>query len=130
MNIKSKSKSMNSDSSSCFLLNYKKHNYTALEQSLNTHPSCLLTDIKHYIPLYQIYFSLNTTNYNSISLNHKYILDRLDINEDNNINTVTSEDIDVEKKNTSYSAFLLLSDNSSSEKVRKNIFLNLMGLVK
>ena len=124
---------MNSESSSSFLLNYKKHNYANLERSLETHPSCLLTNIKHYIPLYQLYFSLNTTNYNSISLNHRYILDQLHIDETNTSTSDTLESRDeIEEQETLpalYSASLSLSDNPSGEKVKKNVFLKFAPLI-
>jgi hypothetical protein len=114
--------SVESTSSSSFLLNYKKHNYNALKQSLELHPSCLLTNIKHYIPIYNLYFSLNSTNYNSISLNHKYVLDHLNLQEGQE----TSGDFDDEKN---YSASLILSDETSTEEVRKKIFLKFSPLI-
>jgi len=124
---------MNSESSSSFLLNYKKHNYANLERSLENHPSCLLTNIKHYIPLYQLYFSLNTTNYNSISLNHRYVLDQLHIDKHNTSTSDTLESRDeIEEQETLptvYSASLSLSDNPQGEKVKKNIFLKFAPLI-
>lgn len=125
-------KIMNSESSS-FLLNYKKHNYANLERSLESHPSCLLSNIMHYIPLYQLYFSLNSSNYNSISLNHRYVLDQLHVEENIRSTSGSSKSRrDNEEGETlpaQYTASLTLSDNPTSEKIRKNIFLKFSPLI-
>jgi len=56
-----------------FSLYYRKNNneelFNALEKS-----DFKITHLQNYIPLYDNFFSLNATNYNSINLNQKYYL--------------------------------------------------------
>ncbi len=108
-----------------FLLNYIKHDYTNLESSLESHPSCLLANIKHYIPLYQLYFSLNLSNYNSISLNHKYVLDHLHVDVDKEGDLLDSHLIERNK----FHATLRPSCASSTERIKKEIFLKFSPLI-
>lgn len=109
-----------------FLLNYIKHDYTNLESSLESHPSCLLANIKHYIPLYQLYFSLNLSNYNSISLNHKYVLDHLQVNEVENEGDMRDSLLIESNK---FHATLRPSCSSSTEIIKKEIFLKFSPLI-
>ena len=115
---------MISDTSTSFLLNYKKHNFDALVKSLESHPYCLLSNIKQYIPLYQLYFSLNLTNYNSISLNHRYVLDHLHVSNESD-ETKMNPSNEIESR---YSASLRLVDDSSTT-LNKNIFLKFSPLI-
>jgi hypothetical protein len=51
------------------VVNYQKRKNAELFKSLEG--SLLLSKIQNYIPIYNRFFSLNDTNYNSINLNHK-----------------------------------------------------------
>jgi hypothetical protein len=63
-------------------IDYQKRKNTNLFIKLQTNKNTHLTNIQNYIPIYERFFSLNSTNYNSINLNHQlYISDIKDINE-------------------------------------------------
>ena len=116
-----------------FSLNYRKHDYSSLVKSLQSHPECLMSQIKMYIPLYHMFFSLNTSNYNSISLNHKYIVDHLHVKEDSS-SSVDDMSVSVSQKTrkNQFLATLRLSDGNSSqieEKIERNIFLKFSPLI-
>ena len=51
-------------------LNYQKRKNTRLFDRLEMHKSIQLSKVQNYIPIYNKFFSLNATNYNSINLNH------------------------------------------------------------
>jgi hypothetical protein len=59
-----------------FSLNYRKLNtrdlFTSLEES-----ELGIVNIKNYIPIYENYFNLNETNYNSINLNQRFYVSAL-----------------------------------------------------
>ena len=70
---------------SSFSLYYRKLNnsdlFTSLEKS-----ELEIINSKNYIPIYETYFNLNETNYNSINLNHRFYVSGLSgINDKNNI---------------------------------------------
>ena len=55
-------------------LNYLKRKNAELFKSLEEPNSLFLSKAQNYIPLYNKFFSLNETNYNSINLNHKWYI--------------------------------------------------------
>jgi hypothetical protein len=55
-------------------MNYQKRKNQELFKSLEEPQSLFLSKTQNYIPIYKRFFSLNTTNYNSINLNHKWYL--------------------------------------------------------
>lgn len=69
-------------------VNYQKRKNIHLFSKLETNKNTQLTRIQNYIPIYERFFSLNNTNWNSINLNHKwYISDIKDTKkyEDDNV---------------------------------------------
>jgi hypothetical protein len=82
-------------------LNYQKRKnlelFSSFEKKLN------LCDSQNYLPIYDIFFTLNNTNYNHINLNHKfYVSEIIDQNEDNSYNAViknTENDCEKQKTN-------------------------------
>ena len=56
-----------------FSLYYRKTNNDELFQALEK-SDFEIRDLQNYVPLYDNFFSLNSTNYNSINLNQKYYL--------------------------------------------------------
>ena len=69
-----------------YTLNYQKRKNPRLFNSLEKHQGLQLKELQNYIPLYKNLFNLNTTNYNSINLNHLwYIQDIKDTNDNANI---------------------------------------------
>jgi hypothetical protein len=55
-------------------MNYQKRKNQELFKSLEDSKSLFLSKTQNYIPIYNSFFSLNKTNYNSINLNHKWYL--------------------------------------------------------
>lgn len=55
-------------------VNYCKKKNTELFKSLEKPESLFLSNTQNYIPIYNKFFTLNDTNFNSINLNHKWHL--------------------------------------------------------
>ena len=71
---------------STFSINYQKRKNINLFSKFQTNKNICLDQVQNYLPIYDRFFSLNETNYNSINLNHLwYISDIKD--EKNNKNT-------------------------------------------
>ena len=71
-------------------VNYQKRKNIHLFNKLQTNKNIQLTHIQNYIPIYERFFSLNNTNWNSINLNHKwYISDIKDTKKDDDENVYT-----------------------------------------
>ena len=62
-------------------INYQKRKNVNLFNKFQSHPSLKLTNIQNYIPIYDRFFALNNTNYNSVNLNHTWYVS--DIKENN-----------------------------------------------
>jgi len=72
---------------------YKKEDNRNLFKSLEENTDFGIFEFQNYIPLYNLYFSLTKTNYNSIILNHKYRLHDFLSQESNNIFLARLNDI-------------------------------------
>ena len=55
-------------------VNYHKRKNLELFKSLEDPSSLFLSNTQNYIPIYNKFFSLNDTNFNSINLNHKWYI--------------------------------------------------------
>ena len=55
-------------------INYQKRKNINLFNKFQTNNKINLTDVQNYIPIYDRFFSLNNTNWNSINLNHKWAI--------------------------------------------------------
>lgn len=55
-------------------LNYQKRKNGRLFTSLQNHKEMELSQVQNYIPIYNTFFSLNDTNFNSVNLNHVWFL--------------------------------------------------------
>lgn len=64
---------------------YKKDDNHKLFKSLEENPAFGILEAQNYIPLYNSFFALTKTNYNSIMLNHKWKLHEIIAQETNNI---------------------------------------------
>ena len=62
-------------------INYQKRKNVNLFNKFQSHPNLKLTNIQNYIPIYDRFFALNNTNYNSVNLNHTWYVS--DIKENN-----------------------------------------------
>lgn len=54
------------------LMNYQKRKNNSLFNKLQSNKSTNLSNIQNYSPIYERFFSLNSTNWNSINLNHQW----------------------------------------------------------
>jgi len=64
---------------------YKKDDNRRLFKSLEENPAFGIREAQNYIPLYNSYFALNKTNYNTIMLNHTWKLQEILEQESSNI---------------------------------------------
>jgi hypothetical protein len=64
-------------------LNYQKRKNTSVFQKLENHNGIQVTNLQNYIPVYKQLFSLNENNYNSINLNHTWVLNDIKENKKN-----------------------------------------------
>ena len=55
-------------------VNYQKRKNINLFNKFQTNKKINLTDTQNYIPIYERFFSLNSTNWNSINLNHQWAI--------------------------------------------------------
>ena len=53
-------------------VNYQKRKNINLFNKFQSNPNIALSNVQNYIPIYDNFFSLNTTNFNSINLNHMW----------------------------------------------------------
>ena len=71
-------------------VNYQKRKNLELFKSLENPESLFLSNAQNYIPIYNRFFSLNDTNYNSINLNNKLYISSVKKNNDNDIQQLYS----------------------------------------
>ena len=65
-------------------VNYQKRKNLELFKGLEDSKSLFLSNTQNYIPIYNKFFSLNDTNYNSVNLNHRWYLSNIcDSDEEN-----------------------------------------------
>ena len=57
-----------------FKIDYEKRKNTDLFTTFQSQELTHLSEVQNYIPIYDRFFSLNETNYNSINLNHKWYI--------------------------------------------------------
>ena len=65
---------------------YIKNNYKTLFKHLEKMD---ISDVQNYIPLYSLFFELNDSNFNSINLNHKYMINDIHEKKTENIYNIT-----------------------------------------
>jgi hypothetical protein len=53
-------------------VNYQKRKNINLFNKFQSNPNIALSNVQNYIPIYDSFFSLNSTNFNSINLNHMW----------------------------------------------------------
>lgn len=94
-------------------LSYRKQNNKVLFNTFSDPDILNMEKCQNYIPLYNEYFNLNSTNYDSINLNNKYNLQTL--------NTKISENI--------YNASYIKSDDAECSLLTNQIFLKLSPLI-
>ena len=71
-------------------VNYQKRKNINLFNKFQTNKKINLTNVQNYIPIYDRFFSLNTTNWNSINLNHQWAMSDI-----NNLSNKLNDDIHI-----------------------------------
>jgi len=103
-----------STTKSSFSINYQKRKNINLFTKFQTNNTISLEQVQNYIPIYDRFFSLNETNYNSINLNHLWYVSDLKDNKPNKNNELFSDNIyNCKLKNSNDSS----GDFTSSQKV-------------
>lgn len=100
------------------LVNYQKRKNNNLFSKFQNNKKISIESAQNYIPIYENFFSLNNTNFNSINLNHKWFL--ADIN-DPKIKTQDHEHI--------YSCKLKKNNDTSDLSVQKTVFIKMAPLL-
>jgi hypothetical protein len=70
-------------------VNYKKRKNSNLFNKFQTNKNIDISNVQNYIPIYNRFFSLNQTNWNSINLNHSWALS--DIKDSKHANVFTGK---------------------------------------
>ena len=91
-------------------LNYRKNNNKQLFENFNNSDFLDIENSQNYFPLYNTFFSLNSSNYNAINLNNKYKLELI-----------------LEKIN--YNKFLATITDICNNKFNKEVFVKYSPLV-
>ena len=91
-------------------LNYRKNNNKQLFENFNNSEFLDIENSQNYFPLYNTFFSLNSSNYNAINLNNKYKLELI-----------------LEKIN--YNKFLATITDICNNKFNKEVFVKYSPLV-
>jgi hypothetical protein len=100
------------------LVNYQKRKNNNLFGKFQNNKKITLENAQNYIPIYEKFFSLNNTNFNSINLNHKWFL--ADIN-DPKTKTQDHEHI--------YSCKLKKNNDTSDLSIQKTVFIKMAPLL-
>lgn len=94
-------------------INYEKRKNGELFKSFQNETLTNLSEVQNYVPIYNKFFDLNETNYNSINLNHEWYISK------------------VEKQNE-YNLYKCEIKNSQNEKTlskSKNLFFKMAPLI-
>jgi hypothetical protein len=105
-------------------VNYQKRRNTNLFNKLQTNKNINLNLIQNYIPIYDRFFSLNITNWNSINLNHKWaISDIKDFNKN-------SKNKDIEEDNEHvFTCKLKHLDDDEDTSITQKVFIKMAPLL-
>ena len=99
-------------------VNYQKRKNNILFNKFQTNKSINLTNIQNYIPIYNRFFSLNTTNWNSINLNHKWAISDV---KDSKIKDIDENIFICKLKN--------ISDDSDDFTITQKVFIKMAPLL-
>jgi hypothetical protein len=99
-------------------VNYQKRKNNSLFNKFQTNKSINLTNIQNYIPIYNRFFSLNTTNWNSINLNHKWAISDV---KDSKIKDIDENIFTCKLKN--------ISDDSDDFTITQKVFIKMAPLL-
>ena len=91
---------------------YKKHDNRKLFSNLEDQNLLQISQSQNYIPLYEKFFTINSTNYNNINLNNRYNLHSIKLKETDNIfnGTVINQITGVKEKKNVFFKFSPLLD--------------------
>jgi hypothetical protein len=72
-------------------INYQKRKNVNIFNQFQDNKNTLLSNIQNYIPIYEVFFTLNDANFNSINLNHDWFIASLNKNKHKNKNDDANE---------------------------------------
>ena len=81
----------------CLQINYEKRKNAELLRTFQMPELTFLSDVQNYVPIYNRFFSLNVTNYNSINLNNTWFINDIKSGIDDNKNVYNCS---IKNKNT------------------------------
>jgi hypothetical protein len=81
----------------CLQINYEKRKNAELLRTFQMPDLTFLSEVQNYIPIYNRFFSLNVTNYNSINLNNTWFINDIKSGIDDNKNVYNCS---IKNKNT------------------------------
>jgi hypothetical protein len=92
-------------------INYEKRKNGELFKSFQSETLTNLSNVQNYIPIYNKFFDLNETNYNSINLNHEWYVTKVE-------------------KQTDYNLYKCEIKNAQKDKTKsKNLFFKMAPLI-
>uniref|UniRef100_A0A6C0DG92 Protein kinase domain-containing protein n=1 Tax=viral metagenome TaxID=1070528 RepID=A0A6C0DG92_9ZZZZ len=92
-------------------INYEKRKNGELFKSFQNETLTNLSEVQNYVPVYNKFFDLNETNYNSINLNHEWYISKVE-------------------KQTDYNLYKCEIKNSQKDKTKsKNLFFKMAPLI-
>jgi hypothetical protein len=92
-------------------INYEKRKNCELFKSFQNEQLTNLSEVQNYVPIYNKFFDLNETNYNSINLNHEWYISKVE-------------------KQTDYNLYKCEIKNSQKDKTKsKNLFFKMAPLI-
>jgi len=116
-----------SPNKSSFSINYQKRKNINLFTKFQTNKTISLDQVQNYIPIYDRFFSLNETNYNSINLNHLWYVS--DLKEDKANKNSKSCDNDFLSEHIYTCKLKNSNDNSGEFTSSQKVFIKMAPLL-
>lgn len=123
-------------------LNYQKRKNINLFNKFQSNPSISLSNVQNYIPIYDKFFSLNSTNFNSVNLNHNWFISDIkdskkvgknkskNINDNNNDNTSDNDDDNsIDDTNNIYTCKLKNISGDEDMSITQKVFIKMAPLL-
>jgi hypothetical protein len=101
-------------------VNYQKRKNINLFNKFQSNPNISLSNVQNYIPIYERFFSLNNTNYNSINLNHMWNI--------SDIKDIKHKDTNVEPAHI-YSCKLKNINDDEDMSISQKVFIKMAPLL-
>jgi hypothetical protein len=104
-------------------VNYQKRKNINLFSKFQTNKHINLSTVQNYIPIYDRFFSLNSTNWNSINLNHPWAI--FDIKDSHK----TAKNTDEDNEHIFYCKLKHISDETDDTIISQKVFIKMAPLL-